>query len=136
MSLSKVFTISLVIAKYAGEFENTKGAAAPNVQMRMLDISLKGGGSIRIDTKSENCVFIFSILGDITVGNTEISEKTAVRFEEGGYIEVSAQKDATFIYFEAPPLREPIAWGGPIVMNTREELNKAFEDLRNNTFIK
>jgi redox-sensitive bicupin YhaK (pirin superfamily) len=35
----------------------------------------------------------------------------------------------------APPLDEPIAWGGPIVMNTREELQRAFADLDNGTFI-
>jgi redox-sensitive bicupin YhaK (pirin superfamily) len=34
------------------------------------------------------------------------------------------------------PLKEPIAWGGPIVMNTREELDIAFGELENNTFIK
>ncbi len=34
------------------------------------------------------------------------------------------------------PLREPIAWGGPIVMNTREELNLAFKELEENNFIK
>jgi len=34
------------------------------------------------------------------------------------------------------PLKEPIAWGGPIVMNTKEELNLAFEELDNRTFIK
>jgi len=34
------------------------------------------------------------------------------------------------------PLREPIAWGGPIVMNTKEELDLAFKELDENTFIK
>lgn len=33
-------------------------------------------------------------------------------------------------------LNEPVAWAGPIVMNTQEELQKAFSELRNNTFIK
>jgi hypothetical protein len=36
----------------------------------------------------------------------------------------------------AKPLREPIAWGGPIVMNSQEELDQAFADLRANTFIR
>jgi len=41
-----------------------------------------------------------------------------------------------FILASAPPLHEPVAWGGPIVMNTREELQLAFEELRAGTFIK
>jgi hypothetical protein len=35
-----------------------------------------------------------------------------------------------------PPLREPIAWGGPIVMNTREELEQAFAEIDAGTFIR
>jgi redox-sensitive bicupin YhaK (pirin superfamily) len=35
----------------------------------------------------------------------------------------------------AKPLHEPVAWGGPIVMNTREELNQAFDELEKGTFI-
>ena len=40
------------------------------------------------------------------------------------------------VLFMAKPLKEPIAWGGPIVMNTREELMKAFDELDAGTFIK
>ena len=36
----------------------------------------------------------------------------------------------------AEPLHEPVAWGGPIVMNTKEELDLAFQELKENTFIK
>jgi len=34
------------------------------------------------------------------------------------------------------PLKEPVAWGGPIVMNTQQELQQAFSELRNGTFIR
>ena len=40
------------------------------------------------------------------------------------------------VLFMAKPLKESIAWGGPIVMNTREELMKAFDELDAGTFIK
>ena len=38
--------------------------------------------------------------------------------------------------FAGRPLREPIAWGGPIVMNTREELEQAFAEIEDGTFIR
>ncbi|MGB8820965.1 MAG: pirin-like C-terminal cupin domain-containing protein [Methanoregula sp.] len=40
------------------------------------------------------------------------------------------------MFFSGKPLREPIAWGGPIVMNTQEELQQAFDEYENDTFIK
>jgi redox-sensitive bicupin YhaK (pirin superfamily) len=43
---------------------------------------------------------------------------------------------ARFILLSGKPLMEPISWGGPIVMNTREELDLAFRELENGTFIK
>ncbi len=41
-----------------------------------------------------------------------------------------------FILFAGRPLREPIAWGGPIVMNTQEELDQAFAEIDNHTFVR
>jgi len=41
-----------------------------------------------------------------------------------------------FRFFSGKPLREPIAWGGPIVMNTQEELQQALNQYENDTFIK
>ena len=48
----------------------------------------------------------------------------------------SGEKGARFILLAAKPLLEPVAWGGPIVMNSREELNLAFEELDKGIFIK
>jgi len=45
-------------------------------------------------------------------------------------------RPAKFLFVSGTPLREPIAWGGPIVMNTDEELRLAFDELRKGTFIK
>ena len=65
-------------------------------------------------------------------------EKTALLLKDGNQVEVSALpgETARFILASAPALHEPIAWGGPIVMNTREELQLAFDELRAGTFIK
>jgi redox-sensitive bicupin YhaK (pirin superfamily) len=41
-----------------------------------------------------------------------------------------------FLYFSGKPQGEPIAWGGPVVMNTRAELEQAFRELNDGTFIR
>ena len=66
-----------------------------------------------------------------------IDEKQAVLFSAGDRFWVRAVgQDLRFIFLSAPPLREPIAWGGPIVMNTKAELDLAFRELDNGTFLK
>ncbi len=47
----------------------------------------------------------------------------------------AGDEDLRFLIFSARPLKEPVAWGGPIVMNTTEELNQAFEDIDNEQFV-
>jgi redox-sensitive bicupin YhaK (pirin superfamily) len=63
---------------------------------------------------------------------------TFILFErEGSYITVNTDaKSVRFLLFSGKPLNEPIAWYGPIVMNTRAELQKAFEEYQNGSFIK
>ena len=64
------------------------------------------------------------------MAETLYKEKSALLFSEGEYIEITAdEKPLRFAVFSAPPLNEPVAWGGPIVMNTEDELKQAFADL-------
>ena len=55
--------------------------------------------------------------------------------EKSCRVTASAQ-GVRFLLFSGPPLKEPIAWGGPIVMNTRQELQQAFLELDQGTFVK
>jgi redox-sensitive bicupin YhaK (pirin superfamily) len=60
-----------------------------------------------------------------------------VLYGEGDLSEVEAgKKGVRFILVSGKPIREPVAWYGPIVMNTQEELRIAFEEYQNGTFIK
>ncbi len=58
-------------------------------------------------------------------------------FGDGKGIRVAAGEEGVrFLLIAGKPLGEPVAWQGPIVMNTREELRLAFEEYRQGTFIK
>ena len=63
--------------------------------------------------------------------------RTLVRFDTGDEVTVQAGPEGIrFLLISGRPLQEPVAWHGPIVMNTRAELMQAMQELRNNTFIK
>jgi len=66
-----------------------------------------------------------------------LGNRTLILFEDGEQIQVVTQDDPVrFLLISGRPLREPIAWYGPIVMNTEEELRQAYNDLQNGSFIK
>ena len=63
--------------------------------------------------------------------------RTLVRFGTGDEIVVTAGPEGVrFLLVSGQPIQEPVAWHGPIVMNTREELRRAFQELNNGTFIR
>ncbi|MDR2199601.1 MAG: pirin family protein [Deltaproteobacteria bacterium] len=123
----------------SGKYENAEGVKPKFIQATLLDVLVEKGKSVTIPTIPGENVFVFLIEGDAVINGDAYDEKTAVLFkDEGDAIEVLAtkKKPVRFIFFEGKPLREPVAWGGPIVMNTEEELRDTFLELQSNTFIK
>ncbi len=120
----------------AGEFEGRKGYMSKYLPLDYYDVHLEPNASIDIHTKNERSVMVFTLLGDAYIGGQLVREKTAVKLSDGNHVEIKAtDKNAQVLFISSTSLKEPIAWGGPIVMNTKEELEKAFEDLRRGTFI-
>lgn len=72
-----------------------------------------------------------------TAPYAEADNRTLVLFGDGDAIEVQAGDEGVrFLLVAGYPLREPVAWYGPIVMNKQEELQQAFDELQRNTFLK
>lgn len=119
-------------------FEDAVGVTPAHIPATIYDIALSEGGKIELPTKKDGTVFVFLIEGNALIDGQLILLKSAVLFEEGDCLSVSAEPDSALrmIFFSGKPLHEPIAWGGPIVMNTRDELNLAFDELDRGTFIK
>jgi len=66
-----------------------------------------------------------------------LGNRTLILYEDGDQIQVATQDDPVhFFLVSGRPLEEPIAWYGPIVMNTEEEIKLAFADLQDGTFIR
>ncbi len=121
----------------SGAFGGAKGVTPRHIPARILDIELPAGGQVSVPFAPGETGFVFFILGEGRVGETPISEKTAALLGEGDTATIAADgRGARVILCSGRPLHEPIAWGGPIVMNTQRELEFAFEELRRGTFIK
>ena len=97
-----------------------------------LDISLPEGKVFEQTVSIDNNGFIFVISGEVSVGHSmqKISHHQMGVLAGGERVVVKAQKETRFLLVAAQPLNEPVARGGPFVMNTRAEVLQAFEDFR------
>lgn len=103
----------------------------PKLELTMIDVTVEK--SISLHRSKERQGFIFVYEGNGTLNNEKIESQKAYILDEGDLIITGKLK---FIFIEGKPLNEPIAWRGPIVMNTHEELMQAFKELNDGTFIK
>jgi hypothetical protein len=125
----------------AGEYKGNRGAFEGEfVKAVYLDAEIAPGMEWSCQNDPKETLFIYILQGEGNfdpMSNEMITEKHAVLFNEGEQFRVRAgDRGMRFLLLSAKPLGEPIAWGGPIVMNTKEELDQAFRELDNHSFIK
>ncbi len=125
----------------AGTYDGHTGAfEGQYVSPLYLDIEAQPGAEWTLDTDPRSTLFVYLLAGSATFeqqSGRSFPEKNVILFNEGDQFWMRAgESGARLLLLSGPPLGEPIAWGGPIVMNTESELRRAFQDLRENTFIK
>lgn len=121
----------------AGRYREEEGYLSKYLPLDYYDIHLDAGASVTVETDPERSVMIFTLVKDVYVGGELVKEKTAAKLSPGNQVIIrAADEDAQVLFISSSKLEEPVSWGGPIVMNTKEELAKAFEDLDKGTFLK
>jgi redox-sensitive bicupin YhaK (pirin superfamily) len=144
----------IVCGKFWGTTGPVEGIAADPVY---LDITVPSGAkkTLPIDTRHNAFAYIFEGSGkfcnaseplDVPTESAgwvdtkppgEEDNRSLVLFDSGDEITVQAGDEGIrLLLISGKPLKEPVAWYGPIVMNTQEELRRAFEELQNGTFLK
>lgn len=120
----------------AGQYKDKKGYMSKYLPLDYYDIHLDPNASVFIDTEPDRSVMIFTLSGEVFIGGELVKEKTAAKLTSGNRVEIkSTEENAQVLFVSSKPLGEAIAWGGPIVMNTKAELQKAFADLEQGTFL-
>ncbi len=126
-----------ILRLISGQYKEHKGFMGKYLPLDYYHIILKENSKFTIETEENKSVLIFLLFGDAKVAGEVISEKTAVKLTKGDSLDIESLKDGIQILFiSSDELKEPVYWGGPIVMNTKEELNLAFMELRDGTFLK
>jgi redox-sensitive bicupin YhaK (pirin superfamily) len=117
--------------------EGTEGIVRNEfVHPTYLDVTLPAGQSFTQPVNATATAFLFVIDGELETGgqHTRLGRRTLGVLGPGDTIEVRTSAGARFLLVSAQPLHEPVARGGPFVMNTKEEIMQAFDDYRHNRF--
>lgn len=124
------------ITVVAGTFSGTKGPAKTFTPMNIYIIDLVKGGTLTLNEPSNFNMGMLILEGKIKVNGQEGKVKDFVLFKnEEGQVNIEAVSDTVKIFvLSGEPIDEPIAAGGPFVMNTGEELRQANEDFNNGKF--
>jgi len=105
-----------------------------------LDVTMEGNIRFSHPVKEGYTAFAYVIGGEGTFDQQEhytVNNRDLVLFGEGSSIMAEASdKGFRFLFFSGKPIREPVAWRGPIVMNTADEIRVAFQEYADGTFIK
>jgi redox-sensitive bicupin YhaK (pirin superfamily) len=104
-----------------------------------LDVAVPPNAAFAHPTKPGHTAFAYVIDGKgvFAPGVDPSTDGTLVHWDDGDRVEVTTGRTPVrFLFVSGRPLREPVAWYGPIVMNTEEELRTAFEEFKKGTFIK
>ena len=145
--------VRVICGEFWGQRGPVEGVAA---DPRYLDVSVPPGRKRRLTVDRANNAFAYVFAGsgkfrdasapmgvkneldEYGVGaNTDIGNRSLILFDRGDEVVVQAGDEGIrFLLVSGRPLEEPVAWYGPIVMNTQEELRQAMADLRSGTFIK
>ena len=147
--------VKIITGDFRGKAGPVDGIAAEPLY---LDVSVPPNlrTTLPVDTRANAFAYVFAGAGRFAdaaapvgvrvekeVAGREVNirdmtgNRTLVRFGNGDEVTVQAGPEGVrFLLVAGRPIQEPVAWHGPIVMNTREELQKAFSELRNGTFIK
>lgn len=127
------------ITVIAGEYREAKGIQSKFVPVTMMDVTLEPHAACEIPVAVALNTFVYLFKGNGMFGEkqTEVAQRSAAIFAVGDTIAVKAGASGVhFVLLAGQPLGQPVAWAGPIVMNTEEELRQAFDELKNGSFVK
>lgn len=120
----------------AGNYEKTEGIAFTFSPIELYNIKLKRSGKLNITLPASYNTGMLIVKGSVKINNDEIipSNHFVLFKNSGERITLQAEEEAIVLTLSGQPLNEPIAAAGPFVMNTREEIEQAYQDFEDGNF--
>lgn len=120
----------------AGNFEGTKGVASTFTEIEMYNIRLNPGGHMRFELPEDFNTGILVVEGEAEVNGTDNAplDNFVLFHNDGERITLSSQKGALLLVLSGRPIKEPIVGYGPFLMNTKQEIMQAFDDMNAGKF--
>ena len=123
----------------AGKFGDSEGPVkGHNVEPIYFDVKLEKDKEFNFDLPSTHNSFVYLIEGEIKIGDKnhdKVDGSTLIILTQGEKLKVKGVTKSKFLLISGKPIGEPIARGGPFVMNTKEEILKAVEDYQSGNFV-
>jgi len=119
----------------SGNWDGSKGPFEPLTDIHLSFIFFEEGGKFAFNIPEKQNVFLYIVKGEIKVNGEFVGIHYLVEFNhDGEELQMEATTDATILFGYATPFNEPVVAYGPFVMNTREEVQQAYEDLKKGKF--
>ena len=129
-----------VVKVIAGKFKDVEGPEKNhNAEPIYFHIVLKNGKEFSCTVPEGHNSFIYLLKGQIKVGkdnHEKTTDSNLILLTPGKSLQIKAEKESEFLFIAGKPIGEPIARGGPFVMNTKAEIIEAINDYQNGTFAK
>ena len=129
-----------VVKVIAGKFKDVEGPERNhNVEPIYFHIVLKNEKEFSCDVPEGHNSFIYLLKGQVKVGkdnHEKTTDSNLILLKQGKNLQIKAEKESEFLFIAGKPIGEPIARGGPFVMNTKAEIIEAINDYQNGTFAK
>lgn len=123
----------------AGRYKNKTGPVkGTSIDPIYLDVQLKNEAIFDYIIPSSRNVFVYLVSGEIKIGNkvhNKLKNSTLISLADGNDLRILSVKESQFLIIAGKPIGEPIARGGPFVMNTKQEIIKAVQDYHNGNFV-
>jgi redox-sensitive bicupin YhaK (pirin superfamily) len=114
----------------AGEALGVSAVIATRTPILYHHWTLAPGATVTVALPSDARVGVYVFEGSVTVSGVVVGDGQLAVLGDGDTVTLSADVASSALVIGGRPLREPIAWGGPFVMNTREEVMQAYADFR------